>query len=339
MSRCAIGSALMMMVILTLATSAAATQLKVATVAPDGSTWMNEARKGAEEIEQRTSGRVKLQFYPGGSMGSEKAVLRRIRIGQLHGTAMTGGSLAQVYPSFHIYALPLLFTDYEEVDFVRSHMDSKVLAGLTAETGLVSFGVIEGGFAYLMSNKAVNNISDLKGRKAWLPEGDQIAQAVFEAAGLSPIPLPLTDVLTGLQTGLVDSVAGPPVGAVALQWFTKVKFLTDIPLIYTYGTIVFSDKALARLSPADRQVVTEVMKKVCQRLDERNREENQAALEALKKQGVKVVPASALMHEEWKAVAAKATTNLMEQGLFPEELLAEAQAVVEQHRKDEAKPE
>jgi TRAP-type C4-dicarboxylate transport system substrate-binding protein len=317
------------------AVTTSAVQLKIATLAPDGSDWLEEARAGAEKIAERTSGRVTVRFYPGGTMGNEIAVMRKIRVGQLHGSAMTAGTLATIYPDMQIYSLPLLFDSYQEVDHVRQQIDKKLLANL-AEQGFISFGLIEGGFAYLMSGEEVRGIADLKSRKAWLPEGDSIGRAVFEAAGVSPIPLPLTDVLTGLQTGLIDTVAGPPIAAVALQWFTKVKYITDMPLIYTYGTLIVSEKALSRISAEDRKVIDEVFRGVCANLDKSGRTENDESMEALIRQGMEIVEAPAASMEEWRQLATKATEQLVSDGDFSKEMYAEIVAIRSSFRSQQA---
>ncbi len=201
---------------LLLPTHALATTFKIASIAPDGTSWMNELRKGAKEIETLTEGRVKFRFYPGGIMGNDKSVLRKIRVGQLHGGAITGGGLAEIYPEAQVYTIPFLFRNYAEVDAIRAQFDPELLAGLKKK-GYISFGISEGGFAYLLSTSPIAGIDDLNGQKVWVPEGDEISRAAFEASNVSPISLPLTDVLTGLQTGLVDTVAGSAIGAIALQ--------------------------------------------------------------------------------------------------------------------------
>ncbi len=317
-----------LLVLLGLGTGVAtAKQLKIATLAPEGSTWLTEVRAGAEAITNRTAGRVGLRFYPGGAMGTEEAVLRKIRIGQLHGSAMTVGSLAMIYPDMQIYSLPLLFTSYEEVDFVRERMDQRLMDNLR-QHGLNSYGLIDGGFAYLMSGKEIRAIADLKGRKAWLREGDSISQAIVKAAGLAPIPLELTDVLTGLQTGLMVTVAGPAVAAVAVQWVTKVSYLTDLPLIYTYGTIIISEKALRGVSGEDQKIIQEELQKACERLDKAGRTENKAAMQALIKQGIKVTSAPESMMSEWRQLAVTATESLLNNGSFSRQMHAEIVAIL-----------
>ena len=308
-----------------------AAQLKIATVAPDGSFWMNEVKKGAAEIEEKTEGRVKIRCYPGGTMGNDQAVLRKMRIGQLHGGMIVASSLASVTPGIQVYGLPLVFRSYDEVDDVRAKVDGRLINDL-ADKGYVSFGLIEGGFAYIMSNKPTTGIASLKGRKAWIPEGDNVAEAILQASGLSAVPLPVSDVLTGLQTGLVDTVAGPPVGAVALQWFTRTKYLTDMPILYSYGLIVVSEKAFSKLAEADQKVVREVMGSVTLTLDQRTRTDNEQARHALAKQGIEFVTISPEEHEKWRQVAADATAKLDETGAIPTELLAEVRGYLASFR-------
>ncbi len=297
------------------ATTAQATTFKIATIAPDGTSWMNEMRAGAAEIKKRTVGRVEFRFYPGGIMGNDNSVLRKIRVGQLQGGAITGGGLADILPEAQVYSLPFTFRDYAEVDYVRKQMDPVLMQELEQE-GYVGFGISEGGFAYLMSDEPVPGVSALKGHKIWVPEGDVISRTAFESTGVSPIPLPLTDVLTGLQTGLVDTVAATPTGAIALQWHTRVHNLTDIPLMYIYGTMVVKRRAFQRLSQDDQKIVREVMGDIFIRLNRQNREDNTSALAALKSQGISFVESNVVEQREWQGLVNNAMDNLIANKLF-----------------------
>lgn len=302
-------------------------RFKIASMAPDGSSWMQEARKGAAEINERTDGRVSFRFYPGGTMGGDQMVLRKMRIGQLHGGVLLAGSLADVAPDFEIYNLPLMFRSYVEVDYVRERMDRKLIGQLAGE-GYVVFGFMETGFTYLMSTKPTRSFSDLRGRKAWMPEGDPVSKAIMDAAGLSAVPLPVSDVLTGLQTGLIDTVAAPPVGAVALQWFTKATYITDLPITYIYGAVVVSEKAFSRLNAGDREIVSEVLWRVTEELDGRTRIDNQNARKALVKQGVTFVLPQDETRVRWREVAAEATDRLIALQHYDTELVAEIEGLL-----------
>ena len=286
------------------------TRIKIATMAPDGSFWMKELQRAAEEIENRTAGRVGLRFYPGGTMGSDTAVLRKMRIGQLQGGVFLSGGLAAVDPNLEIYNLPLLFRNYDEVDALRREMDGTLIARLATE-GYIAFGITETGFTYLMSVAPTRDFSELKGRKAWIPQDDDISLAIVNAAGLSPVPLPISDVLTGLQTGLIDTVAAPPVGAIALQWFTKAPFITDLPITYVSGAVMITEKSFMSASPADREIVREVLERASKALDSRTRADNEEAREALIKQGVTFVAPSDEARVQWREIAARATDELI----------------------------
>lgn len=308
--------------------SVEADKFKIATIAPDGSFWMNEARKAADEVSERTAGRVTFRFYPGGTMGDDAAVMRKMRIGQLHGGVFLAGSLATLVPNLRIYSLPLLFESYEQVDAVRAEIDPKLVDAL-GEKGYHTFGFIEGGFAYIYTNFKAATFDDLKGRKAWLPEDDLIGKVLIEESGLSPVPLGLADVLTGLQTGLLDVVTGPPVAAVALQWFTKVKYVIDLPVIYTAGCVSLSERSWSKLSEEDQKIVDEVFAEMTRTLDRRSRQDNEGARVALEKQGVATMTPPADTLQQWREVATRSKAKLVgELGLSPD-LLAEIEVIID----------
>jgi TRAP-type C4-dicarboxylate transport system substrate-binding protein len=313
-------------------------RLKIATMAPGGTLWMKEMQKAAEEIKERTDGRVTFRFYPGGTMGTDTAVLRKIRIGQLHGGVILAGSLADIHPDFEIYSLPLLFRSYGEVDFVREKMDQVLIDGL-AEKGFVAFGLTETGFTYLLSAKPTRTFEDLKGRKTWMMQDDPVSLAIVEAAGLSPVPLPVSDVLTGLQTGLIDTVAAPPVGAVALQWFTKAKYLTDLPITYVSGTMILSAESFNKMSVEDQRIVREVLGLANKTLDETSRSDNEEARRALAGQGVEFVNPTDETYEKWEEIAATATKKLIAQRNYDPASIAMIEALVQSFRAQQTSTE
>ena len=313
----------------------AAVELKVATIAPDGTAWMTQMRAGATEIAQRTAGRVVFKFYPGGTMGSDKTVLRKIRIGQLQGGALTAGSLTEIYPDAQIYSLPFTIRSYAELDYVRARMDQTITNGLL-QHGFVNLGLGEGGFAYLMSNKPIRRIEDLKDRKIWVPEGDIISRAVFHDLGVSPIPLPLTDVLTGLETGLINTVGSSPVGAIALQWHTRIKFVTDMPILFTYGALVIDHRAFDRIAPADQKVVRSVMARVFVNLNKQNRLDNEHAIAALRNQGIQFVKFSGSELQRLHSIADAAVQRLAQQGVYSPQALKTLEDNLDNYRRSHA---
>ena len=275
-------------VLLAAAATAQAAEIKIATIAPDGSQWMREMRAGGRRVEELTGGRVELKFYPGGVMGNDAQILRKIRIGQLQGGAFTAGGLAERYSALNLYGIPLLFDSLDEVDHVRARIDPKLAVGLR-EAGFVCLGFSEGGFANLMANGPIRSVEDLRRKKVWVPEGDQIGFLAMETLGLSPVVLPATDVLTGLQTGLLDVVAASPVAALVLQWHTKVKYRTELPVSYSMGVLAVDARAYGALAPDDQRVLREVMGEVMLGIDRASREDNRRAAEVMTSAGVEPV--------------------------------------------------
>jgi TRAP-type C4-dicarboxylate transport system substrate-binding protein len=270
-------------------------------------------------------------------MGSDQAVLRKIRIGQLHGGAILAGSLSEVEANAELYNLPLLFRSYDEVDAVRDRFD-QALVDRIEDDGYVVLGFVETGFVYLMSTKPARSFDDLKGRKVWMPEGDSVSKAIADAAGLSPVPLGLSDVMTGLQTGLVDTVAAPPVAAVALQWFTRANYVTDLPITYVYGALLVGERAFNRLRPEDQAVVREVMGRVTATLDGTAREDNAGARIALEKQGVTFVEPTDETVRRWGEISAEATDNLVASEGYDKDLLADIQRALTAYRSEHGEP-
>ena len=200
----------------------------------------------------------------------------------------------------------------------------------------MSFGLTETGFTYLMSAKPTRTFDDLRGRKAWMMQDDPVSLAIVEEAGLSPVPLPLSDVLTGLQTGLIDTVAAPAVGAIALQWFTKAKYLTDLPITYVCGTTIVSSKAFNRLSAEDREIVREVMGRANRELDATSRSDNAEARKALAAQGVVFVDPTPETRKQWESIAEAATAKLVAQQNYDPAVVAMVENLVKAYRSQQA---
>jgi TRAP-type C4-dicarboxylate transport system substrate-binding protein len=307
--------------------------LKIATVTPEGSQWMKDMRASAKEIQERTEGRVKVKYYGGGVMGNDQKVLSRIRLRSLQGGAFTPSALVSQYADLNLYGLPMVFDSEEEAAYARSRLDAQLSAGLE-EAGWVNFGFAGGGFANLMSNTPITTLDDLKGKKVWIPEGDVISRLSMEALSLTPVSLPLTDVLTGLQTGLIDIVAMSPVGALVLQWHTKVKYVTEMPLVYTLGFMAVDKGAFDKISEADQAIVREVMEQTYRNFDEQNLVDNREAFQALLNAGIESVPIDMEQYNKVRDALLQSNRQLGQQGFFTPELYDEMLRYVDEYRNE-----
>jgi len=325
------GRIVIALMMLGLVSTAGAQTIKLATIVPEGSGWMNSMRAGATEIKERTDGRVKFKFYGGGVQGNDKQVLRKMRIGQLHGGAFSSNGLIDVQKDSQLYALPMLFNNLEEVQFIRARMDDK-LRGLIEQAGYVNFGFAGGGFARIMSNQPVANLNDLQGRKVWVPDGDRISYEASKALGISPVVMPLTDVMTGLQTELIDTIMSPPAATIILQWNTQVSYVTDLPLSYIFAMIAIDKKYFDRIQPADQKIVREVMEKIYEEFDRQGNEDNQEAFAALIDSGMTPVTPDQGQIPEWRKVIRESNHRLAQGGALDVQLLDELECYLEAFR-------
>ncbi len=294
-----------------LAPLAQAQSFKIATLAPEGSGWLREMRAAADEVKQRTDGRVEFRYYPGGVMGDDATVMRKIRLGQLQGGALTASELSLVYPDAVVYGLPFLFENHTQISAVRAEVDPMLKSGVR-DKGFEVLSISGVGFAYMMSSKPLQSIEHLRSGKVWVPNSDKISERTFSAGGVSPIPLPLSDVFTSLQTGMIDIVGNTPAGAIALQWHTRIKHLFDAPLAYVVGFVVLDNRSFARLSEPDRAIVLEAFGKASQRLDVENQRADVSAMAALKAEGVAVFTPDAAELARWRDVGLSVRQSMVE---------------------------
>ena len=309
----------------------AATTLKIATLSPEGTGWMIELRKAAKNIRERTNDEVKLKIYPGGVMGDDKAVLRKLRVGQLHGAAMTSGGVLQPYPDIALYNLPLVFRNAEEVDYVRARLDEKLMAGLR-ENKFVGFGLAEVGFAYPMMKDPITAVDQFQNRRVWAPDNDPGALKAYASFNISPVPLPIADVLTGLQTGLIDSIGSPSIGASALQWHTQVDYALELPLMYVYGLFALTERAFNRMDEAEQAIVTEELEAAVARVDAMSRKDNVAADKALQSTGLQWLQPSDEERRQWYAMADEANLKLKANAYVSAEMFDELMTLLGEYR-------
>jgi len=318
-------------VLLTISTGIQAKTLKIATLAPAGTTWMKEMKAGAKLIKQRTEGRVKLKFYPGGVMGNDQSVHRKIKIGQLHGGAFTPGGLANIDPSIQSLGLPMLFKSLAEVDYVRARIDT-VLKQQMEKNGFVILGISEGGFARILSKQPMQDLESIRASKVWVPEGDRVGQTVFRALGITPISLPIADVFTGLQTGLIETVAVNPTSAIAFQWHTSAAYMTDLSIIFIIGVFAVQQKAFDQLSASDQEIVRQEMGRVFKRLDKLNRDDNQAAKSALAKQGITFVNPKSGEPERWRKISDQSIDKMIADEIISSEVVNQVRGHLQNFR-------
>jgi len=322
--------------LLTIAPSSAVAKadyiIKFATLAPPGTAWMNLLEEWGENVKTRSNGRLAFKFYPGGVQGDEPEVLKKMRFNQLQGGAFTGYGIGRMYSPARVMELPFLFRNVEEIDHVRAQFMPEFKKGFR-DNGYELVGWMEVGFVHMFSNQPIRSLEEMKSRRVWLWQGDPIGQAFFKASGISPIPLSIVDVYTSLSTGLIDTAYAPPLGAIALQWFTKTKYVSSISLTNGMGGLIVSRRFFDRL-PADLQaILRESGEEAGEKLVTATRIDNDKALDELKQRGmIFVEPGEGMGEADLLAIRDRAAAQLVESDYLPSALFEKTRSLLEQYR-------
>ena len=262
--------------------------IKFASIAPEGSTWTNVLREFDAAVRKESGGRLGFKIYAGGVQGEDKDVLRKMRLGQLHSAGLTGFGLGEIASKVRILDSPFLFQSYDEVDNVYAKFADEFDKAFR-DNGYVLLGWAEVGWVYVLTNKPVKALPDMKGVKMWMWEGDKVAEATFKSLGISPIPLSVIDVLTSLQTGLINGAYTSPLAALVLQWHTRVKYMMNLPLADASGAVVITKKKFDELPPDLQEILLRNGKKYMRDLTLKSRKENADAINVMKKAGIQLV--------------------------------------------------
>ena len=269
---------------------------RLATVAPERSVWVKAFREAAAEATKVTEGRIQFKIYPGGVQGDEQTVLRKMRVGQLQGAAFMGQGVRLFCPDATVLQLPLMFRSEEEVAQGLQDLD----ADLRIEARKNQVEILcwtRHGFAYLYSRKPVADLETVRRAKPWLVPDDIFSETLYRAAAVTGISIPISDVLTALQSGLLDTVYAPPLAMVTLQWHSRVAYKLDIGLAYSTGAVVLTSETWNKVSEPDRAKLREVFTRHIDALNLLVRGQNEEADTVMAKQVQALKPTDAAVIE------------------------------------------
>ncbi len=309
--------------------------LKFASLIPADTAWMNNIQDWADELHTKSSGRIKVKIYAGGVMGDEPDVLRKIRSRQLQGAFFTGYGIGRIYPPARVLEMPFLFKNTDESDYVRKQIMPDIEKGFK-EKGFELLGWPEVGFLHFFSKYPINSLEQLKTRHIWLWQGDPMGEAFSSAAGVSPVPLSIMDVYTQLSAshGSIDTVYNSPFGALAMQWHTKLKYASHIPITNGIGGIVVSQRFFKSL-PADLQQLLKTTGNItAEKINQVSRQDNQKSIDLLKQSGIQFMwKWSAAEKQQMIEIRNQAAKTLDESGYIPKQYFTQAKNILENYRK------
>jgi TRAP-type C4-dicarboxylate transport system substrate-binding protein len=312
------------------------TVIKTALITPEGSAWTRMLHEMAKEISEKTGGAVSFKIYAGGVSGDELDVIRKMKVNRIHAAGFSGVGMGVLLPEFRILEAPMLYNDYSEVDLIKEKY-RKTLSFDLEKQGYVLLGFAEAGFVYLFSKNDISSPEWLKTAKMWAWKGDPVAENFFKANGIKTYPLHLTDVNTGLETGMIDSFYSPPLGAVAFQWHSKIRYMLDYPMVNSSGALILKKDIYEKISPENREILKTTAKKYCDQLIQATRKDNQEAVKIMEETGVRIVRPSKDQIQGFKKNA-KASYESSIPALYSREVLNDIQQTLEKCRTQSAKP-
>lgn len=308
--------------------------LKFASLIPADTAWMKSIQNWSNELKTKSNGRLQLKIYPGGVMGDEPDVLRKIRSQQLHGAFFTGYGIGRIYPPARVLEMPFLFKNTNESDYVREQLMPDIEKGFRKK-GFELLGWPEVGFLHFFSKHPINSLEELKTRHIWLWQGDPMGEAFAGSAGISPIPLSIMDVYTQLsaQHGSIDTVYNSPFGALAMQWHTKLKYASHVPMTNAIGSLVISQKFYRKL-PADLQKLIKTTGKiVSDKINIESRRDNKRSIELLKQSGIVFMwDWSSKEKQQMLDIRNMAAQKLSKSGYIPEQHFTRTKEILNQYR-------
>lgn len=308
--------------------------VKMATLAPDGSTYHLILKEMAEKWKTATNGRVTVRLYPGSVAGDDTDVVRKMRLGSLNAGLLTSAGVAAVDRSVMALQVPMLYSSYEEVDHVLSVYGPKLEAALAAK-GFVVLNWADAGWVRFFTKSPVRNPDDLKPLKLFAWGNDTDYLEIWKDAGFNPVPLPSTEISTALQTGLVSALPTTPQAAVLLQWYQHAKNMTDVKWALLLGATLISKSTWDKVSPEDQKAIRAASAEAGARLRAESRASEGRDIAAMKKRGLNVVEVDAKAQALWRA-AAEAAYPKARGRVLPEAAFDEARKILSEYRATKA---
>jgi len=279
--------------------SAKKTIIKMATLVPEGTAWHGMLVEMGQRWKEATNGQIVLRIYPGGVVGDERDMIRKIRIGQIHAAAVSTEGLSEINPEVNGFVLPMVFDDYDDVDWLRQRMSEQLAVGMR-ENGFEVLLWADVGWAKWFTAKPIVYIDDLKTMKIFTWAGDYHFQEMWEQAGFQAVPLASIDVLSGLQTGLIDAIATPPLYALSQQWFSSVNYMLDINWGLLTAGVIIDKRIWDKISSDHQSKMMEIAQDIGLMHQQSTRHQDDEAIKVMQKYGLKIYRPTPEEKAHWK---------------------------------------
>jgi len=297
----------------------AATEIKLATLAPPLTTWTNALADLGSTWTKETEGRVTLTIYPGGTQGTEKAVLTKMRPGveALQATFITSGGLSEIDKAFNVFGIPFFFETDAEQQAVQTKLTPMLAQKLDAKGyHLVCWGT--GGWIQLFSKKPLKTLADVKSSKLYVSKDDTESMKWFVANGFNPVGLLPTDIVPQLKlgTGMIDAAPNPPYLAQVTLMYQSATYMLDLHIAPLTGALIMSKSAWNKISPADQAKIMAAAAAMEKKIRDGAPKLDADSIKAMSTRGLNVVTLDAKAMGEFRNEAAKLGST-MRGGMVP----------------------
>jgi len=314
-------------------TAQSSVTIKLASVVPENSIWDKNLKQMGSEWSQATGGRVTLTVFAGGSQGDEPTVLRKMRVDALQAASLTGVGLGTVDASFNVFNMPFFFESYDELNAVTAKLTPEIAKRVDAK-GFVLLNWGHGGWTQVFTKKPVRTLDELKKTKMWTSAGNDRMVQWFKANGFEPRAMAMTDIMTGLTTGMVEAVPTTPLAAMLFQWYRQTPNMIDIGLAPVIGATLVNKKTWNQIPTADRPKLLAAAAGVQNRLQEEVPKQDAAAITAMKKSGLNITEATG---PEWRQ-ALDALAKSMRGEMVQPDMFDKAVKARDEYRKQHPSP-
>lgn len=310
--------------------AALAQTIKLGTLAPKGSPWYDILQDMAGEWSDASGGKVKARIYPGGAIGDETDMVRKMRIGQLQGAVLTSEGLGRIVPELRVLQLPMWYRSDEELDHVRAGLISEIEA-LFEQRGFKVLNWGDIGWIRLFTKAPATTPADLETQKLFCWSGDQTICDAWTRQGFSPVPLPMTEIFSGLQSGMIDAVFTAPVPALSYQWFGLANQMTDVKVLKMIGATIVTMKAWRRIPEEVRPRVLAAAAEAGRRSEMRIRSFDAESIKVMQQHGLTVHALTPELQRAWEVRSRDAYPVLLD-GVVPPDMVARAERLREEYR-------
>ena len=305
--------------------------IKIATIAPRGSIYHRVLLEIGEAYRKARGGGAKAVVYSDSLQGTEADTVRRMRIGQLDGSMLSVVGLSQIDASVAaLQFMPMMFRSWEEVDHVRETLRPELEAKMAAK----GFEVLmwgEAGWVQLFTREPISMPDEFRRTRVWAWDGDPAQVDIMKSMDFRPVTLPVTDILPGLETGLIDTVPVAPMWALLGQFDRITRYMVRINWVPVIGATVIRKQRFEALSSDVRDAMLNASRVAAAKLRAHRSVQDEESIRAMQARGLTVRAATPEIERAWRKVAEIAWPKIRG-SMVPAETFDTVRAIVTDYR-------